>query len=79
MYPHPSSLQLFSTAIDEGPDDPVYIVRRFDVNPDGQLTLVSEFTYESDDDSLYASPVITSLDGINVYVVFPILSVSTAR
>ncbi|CAM9178731.1 unnamed protein product [Ectocarpus fasciculatus] len=70
----PDGLMLFSTAIDEGPGHPVYIVSGFDVNPDGQLTLVSEFTYESDDDSLYASPVITSLDGINVYVVFPILS-----
>ncbi|CAM9342946.1 unnamed protein product, partial [Ectocarpus sp. 12 AP-2014] len=69
----PDGLTLISTAIDEGPD-PVYVFRSFDVNLNGQLTLVSEYTYESQDASLYASPVTTSLDGINVYVVLPILS-----
>ncbi|CAM9462230.1 unnamed protein product [Ectocarpus sp. 4 AP-2014] len=69
----PDGLTLISTAIDEGPD-PVYVFRSFDVNPNGQLTLVSEYTYESQDASLHASPVTTSLDGINVYVILPILS-----
>ncbi|CAM9247691.1 unnamed protein product, partial [Ectocarpus sp. 12 AP-2014] len=69
----PDGHTLISTAVDEGPD-PVYVFRSFDVNLNGQLTLVSEYTNESGDASLYASPVTTSLDGINVYVVLPMLS-----
>ncbi|CAM9281173.1 unnamed protein product [Ectocarpus sp. 8 AP-2014] len=69
----PDGLTLISTSIDEGPD-PVYAFRSFNVNPNGQLTLVSEYIYDSQDDSLYASPVTTSLDGINVYIILPILS-----
>ncbi|CAM9220320.1 unnamed protein product [Ectocarpus sp. 12 AP-2014] len=69
----PDGLTLISTSVDEGPGT-VYVSRSFDVSPNGQLTLVSEKTHESQDDSMYANPVTTSLDGINVYIILPILS-----
>lgn len=70
--------QLISTACLSTGNTPDWILKRFDIGVDGQLSLQATKVVDCPDSDEVAAPVTTSHDNLNTYIVFSTLEVSIA-